>query len=391
MKENVARRVWELLTADVFRLVGPILAIAAVVLFFYMTTAAPARPRLFGFLGPYLAVTIGVTYLALLLHELGHVLGSRLAGFRVVEVAVEPWVVRLDGRRRRVRLVWGVLVGWVRSDPVNPEWLRHRHCLIAVCGPAANLVMAVPLLLVAVIDASVHHYRSLIDALIFLYGGAVGLMGIGSLVPRRSWARGSWSDGMWLWLWLRKPERAAAAMAHRALSVADERGIRPRDWDPRWVRLSVGNLDRDLHPEALSGNMLAYIWALDRGDIEQAATFLEVAYVWRKRGSFRLRQAIAIEMAYFLARHRADPEAAEQVLDIDARKPFAVFAGDAARARAAIALAGGRFEQAQDLCERVLAELPPRDDGITAVEREQLQAIRDQAVSAVRAPAFSNT
>jgi peptidase M50-like protein len=343
-----------------------------------------ARLRGFSIFGLTLAMVLGITYGVLLVHELGHVVGCRLVGFRVVELAVAPVAVRFDGRAMRMRLVSTVLRGWVRSDPVRPEALRWRDCVMAMCGPGANLVVAVTLALVAVMDASLHHHRTLFDGVIGLNGVLNALAGLMALTPHRMWAGGWRSDGMWVWLWLRHPERAAAALARGTLSIAAEAGIRPRDWDARWLSLAAGSRDRKPDGDLLGGNLLAYAWALDRGDLERAASHLKLAFSRRRLGGRRMRQAIAIEMAYFTARHGADPAAAERLLDAEVRKPFDGLMRDATRARAAAALAAGRTREALDLCERVLPDLPPDGNGLTMLDREQLEAVRDEALSAMR-------
>ena len=350
-----------------------------------------ARLRGFSNIGLTFAMVVAITYGVLLVHELGHVLGCRLVGFRVVEVAVAPVAVRFQGRARRVRLVSTLLRGWVRSDPGRPEALRWRDSVMALCGPAANLVVAVALAVVAVIDGSLHHHRTLFDGVIGLHAVLNALAGLMALTPHRMWAGGWRSDGMWVWLWLRHPERAAAALARGTLSIAAEAGIRPRDWDGRWLSLAAGSRDRKPHGDLIGGNLLAYAWALDRGDLEPAAAHLEFAFSWRRLAVRRLRQAIAIEMAYFTARHGSDPASAERLLDAEVQRPFDGLMRDAARARAAVALANGRPREALDLCERVLPDLSPDDNGFTLLDREQLEAIREEALSEVRTMAVAGS
>ena len=350
-----------------------------------------ARLGGFSIVGLTLAMVVGITYGVLLVHELGHVLGCRLVGFRVVEVALAPVAVRFESRARRVRLVATLLRGWVRSDPVRPEALRWRDCVMALCGPAANLGVAVALALIAVMDASLNHHRTLFDGVIGLNAVLSALAGLMALTPHRMWAGGWRSDGMWVWLWLRHPERAAAALARGTLSIAAEAGIRPRDWDGRWLSLAAGSRDRKPHGDLLGGNMLAYAWAFDRGDLERAAAHLEFAFSWRRLAGRRMHQAIAIEMAYFTARHGADPAYAERLFDAEVQRPFDALMRDAARARAATALANGRTREALDLCERVLPDLPPDANGFAVLDREQMEAIRDEALSKVRAMAVAGS
>src|SRR5262249_18260913 len=130
---------------------------------------------------------------------------------------------------------------------------------------------------------------------------------------------------------------------------------------------------------------------LDRRDLERAAAHLEFAFSWRRLAGRRLRQAIAIEMAYFTARHGTDPASAERLLDAEVQRPFDGLMRDAARARAAAALADGRAREALDLCERVLPDLTPDGNGFAVLDREQIEAIRDEALSKVRSMAVAGS
>lgn len=340
-----------------------------------------ARPRAFGLLGFAMAVSLALVYASLVVHELGHVVGCRLVGFGVVEVAVAPVVVRVGGPQgARVRFVWTLLRGWVRPDPVTPEGLRWRDSVFALSGPAANLLLAIPLLIAAILQVGLNGRRDPFDLVIGVAGVEVALMGLLALVPYRFWSDVTWSDGMWLWLWLWHPARAAAAVARGALSVAAERGVRPREWDPVWVRLVAGSANAPAYGDQIGGCLLAYAWALDRADRDEAEAYLELAFNRRQLTGRRLRQAVAIEMAYFLARYRDDPSRAGRILDSEAASPSALLTRQAARARAAAALAAGRAQDALDICEAVLDEVPTGGGGFGIFDRELLEAIRDDAL-----------
>jgi Zn-dependent protease len=84
-----------------------------------------------------------VTFVATLVHELGHALAARLAGAEIRAVMVVPF--RLQFRPGRFTLAGpagrGDIGGYV-SYTLDRIGARRRHALIAAAGPAANLLLA---------------------------------------------------------------------------------------------------------------------------------------------------------------------------------------------------------------------------------------------------------
>jgi hypothetical protein len=134
-----------------------------------------------------------VTYpLALAVHEGGHVLGGRLAGWRARSVRVGP--VTLTRRQGRWALGWrcraGWLTGWVETGPGPAD--RWRPALFVGAGPAASLALGA--VAGAVAAAGLPSGLRCWAALFAVHSVCLGVW---SVVPLKE--RGHATDGLRLW------------------------------------------------------------------------------------------------------------------------------------------------------------------------------------------------
>jgi hypothetical protein len=311
-----------------------------------------------------------VLLLAIAVHELGHALAGLAAGFGLAGVQVGPVCATRTPAGWRTQISWDALwSGGVLVDPVRPDHLRRRHAAGVAGGPAAHLV------LLAVVAGAAGAGRPAL----WLSAAVIAAVLPGSLMPVWFGLRGRWTDGRWLLAWLVQPERAAQRVGLGELHRAREAGRLPRDWDRCWVELAAGPptpADRD----QVAGSMLAYFWALDRGEVERAAGLLGRVFAARRLLSDRAAAEVAIEAAFFEAHCLGNHDRAARLLE--SGLPALPVRPLVDRARAAVDLAAGRPGAALAACERALAALdragPPRR-GEIALLREQLAAMRDQA------------
>jgi len=159
----------------------------------------------------WLAVLISA-HLVLLVHELGHVAGGVLAGYRVERVTVGPVSVELAGGRVRVRLnrelreYGGVVRMTERAD--GPS--RVRAGIVALAGPAASvaagaLVVGAAAAWLADPPVSAVGFRGYLiakQAAVFGVGSVV--VGLANLLPVSF--SGRLSDGARLWVLVRGEE-----------------------------------------------------------------------------------------------------------------------------------------------------------------------------------------
>lgn len=87
--------------------------------------------------------TAGIGLTVVVIHELGHVLGGRLAGFNFHTIAVGP--IQVNRHPFREGLYRGPLAlrgGWVSMFPIKRDHLRERALVLVSAGPLLNLMTA---------------------------------------------------------------------------------------------------------------------------------------------------------------------------------------------------------------------------------------------------------
>jgi len=282
--------------------------------------------------------------------------------------------VARSGPGRRLRLAPGPLRGGlVRIDAVRPGHLRTRHAAMTAGGPAAHLALAGIVLAVAVLRGGLP---------VWLTAVTLTLSGLASLLPLELGADGRWTDGRWLRAWLLRPEQAAQRVGTGALQAALGSGRRPREWDERWAGLAAAGPRQPADRVQVAGCLLAYVRALDRGDVDEAARLITRAFAARRLLPAGARLVLAAETAFFVARYRCDAALAERLLEGEVRGPLPALEADLQRARAAVHLAAGRRLEALAACERALVALDRkvrRPAGISRLDRELVLAMREEA------------
>jgi hypothetical protein len=321
------------------------------------------------------AVVIVVTIVGLVLHEVGHALAAHAMGFRVRVVRTGPLAATATPAGWRLRLTWRrSRDGWVLADPVRPERLRARHAVFVAAGPAAHLVVAG-----AMVAAARAWGGAWVLAAILL------LLTVGfNLVPLGLRREGRWLDGDWLLAWSLRPRLATQRVALGALGLAMERGERPRDWDERWARLaSLEGRRRECGAE-VHGDMLAYLWALDRGQVDDAGRLLGRAFAGRRLLPDGHCAGILVAAAFFVARHRGRRALATRLVAAASPRSDGVTAAGLELAGAAIHLAAGEHDEAAAASDRTLSLLdgsPATAAGLRAMDRDLASALRDAALS----------
>jgi hypothetical protein len=213
-----------------------------------------------------------------------------------------------------------------------------------------------------------------VAALLLLF--AVGF----NLVPLGLRREGRWLDGDWLLAWLLRPHLATQRVAVGALHQAIEAGQRPREWDERWARLAF--LDHRHRASSLEvmGDILGYMSALDRGQIDEAGRLLAQAFAGRRLLPADQCAAVTVEAAFFVARYRGRCALATRLLDAVPRQSSELLTAGLEMAQAAVHLAAGERAEAATACDRALAALDALRDvppGLIAFDRDQVSAIRD--------------
>ena len=309
---------------------------------------------------PGLLVGLAI-FLAILVHEAGHWLGSRQAGLRCFAVSVlwlhlerrgDRWHFRV-GQRRAGSL------GHVLALPFEFHDLSRRMAVFIAAGPAAS-VLAGGLALVLgyglrarfalEAGASAGAYAAVEGLLVF---GAVSTwLGIINLLPYTT-RQGTVTDGQHL-LRLRQtgPEADRQQVLLRVLS-ASYQGVRPRDWEAALVAQLCATPEESAHYG--SANLYAYAHYLDATAIVLARTHLARAYQARQAAGPGLERHICCEQAYMALVHDERPDevpnwlaAAGRIKKFTKEEPFS---------QAMASCSAGYWEQARRQLQRARQEL----------------------------------
>ena len=314
-------------------------------------------------------------FVAITVHEFGHIVGGWLGGMRFWMCMIGP--LRIQQKENRIAIDFKrnvtSLSGFVVMLPVSPDHIQRRMVLLIGGGPLFSLLGAILIFGVSyLIDILI---GSTTDSLAFsVFQGFLAslaalslIAGVITLIPRQTF--GFATDGRRLLNLLRggvKGQQEAATLAVMSLSTA---GTRPRDWDRE---LLTALFDDATNKPNILTYFLAYAHALDTNDILQAHTHLSsLIYSW-----YRLPQAIqssiAAESTFFEARFRRDADAAEAWLHRIADSPF-LEQSTRLRAEASVAWVRGQREEAQVKVEQAIQALEHTyDRGSAIAEKESL-------------------
>lgn len=311
-------------------------------------------------------------FLVLLMHELGHVLGGWLVGFRFMLLIVGPLKITRTAHGLALGLntnltLMGGLAGCMPSAAhaqLPAPALNRRLLVMVLGGPAASWLLA------GLAGWAAGLSTGEAGLLLGVLAGTSAGIGVVTLIPGHT--GGFTTDGgQALSLW-RNDHTATARAALLVLQAASLGGTRPRDLDPRW-------LERALEASAsplmhLAARLMAYSAALDRGEVAAAGQHLDVALARQAEFPAGFRQTITLEGAYFEAAHRRNLPAAERWLALSAEG--VVEAVTRHRAEAAVHQLAGRREQAQASAQAGLRALPAMlDRGAAQAEAEWLADI----------------
>ncbi len=313
-----------------------------------------------------LVAPIPLWFVAVGLHELGHVIGGWLAGGNFLLWVAGPFMVRRTPAG--LRLAWNRSVnlagGMAVCVPLDPAQVSARRMAwMAAGGPLASLLLAFAAVwLAGDLDFSLSPLRILGQNVLIELGLISALLYLVSAWPGT--AGGFKTDGKRLLGLLRGDERSDQESALLVLTSASLAGIRPAAYDPALVTRAVALKDGSLFD--ICGHLIVYYHAADRGDLAPAQAFLDHAVAGAACLPVMTRDTVFCEYAWLLAAHTSEVAAARTWLDAAGKLDF-----DPAtrlRAEAAVLLAENQFPAA------------------AAAARQGLQALRERSLSPVESP-----
>lgn len=317
-------------------------------------TKAALRERYGSALFPLaLAMMLVACWLAIALHEVGHLIGGLAVRFRFYFFVAGLLKVHRDERERlrvgrnRELPVFG---GMVSMLPADTRDLPRRLGWLIAGGPAASLLVAALGIGAGYVPGLAPELRLGLVVLGVVSAGAFVI----AIIPAR--ASGFVTDGGRLLRLLKggpEAEREAAMLPLVGLYTA---GTPARQWPAELVRRSLE--PRDGSSEECAARSLAFYHALDSGDVDGAAEHVDrmVELVGTYPPGFV--PAIWAEAAYFEAAHRGRADVAREYLSRVPEKTMVVKEFERARAQAALALAEGDAAGAGEIARKALEQLP---------------------------------
>jgi hypothetical protein len=310
---------------------------------------------------------LGVVYLAILLHELGHILGGKLAGMRFRFLAVGPLWVEAEGEQLRVKLnkslaLWGGIAGCTPEQVGEPEALRKQMLSMVAGGPLTSLVTAlVPLVWVSPFT--------------LIYGLMSAMIAIATLIPLDT--GGFATDGKRMINLLRRTKAGWLWIGVASLGTMSEL-MRPRDW-PLALVDSTTRAATLQSMDSVMAKWLRYSYHFDREENDLARQWLDQALSEEKYMSSAARPILYLSAADFHAHVTQDVTTAREYLE-KAKAPGFMTDETRALTEAAVLLLEGKMDEARLAIERGRAMLKQLRGTARDAAVERIQELEAKAV-----------
>lgn len=322
-------------------------------------------------------------FVVILAHEMGHVIGGKLAGLRFLFVIAGPLKVTrtergLSWQVNRSLALMGGLACCVPRDP--KQFLSAMKPMIAG-GPLASFVLAaVCYLLSGYVDALPLSASWLLLASRLLNGTALMSFFIGLVTLYPGTSGSLKTDGRQLIELFKSNPHAQRQNLVRLLVGQSLAGIRPSEWDSGTVEeldKAYAELadDEETLQERVTWASLRSAVAEDQGDVETAHELIQFNLTHSKLYPIFARGSLFLAAAIFEARVRQDADAAEALIQA-APEGMLVESYLVTTAKAEVCRLRGDIEQAKTLAQQALNETASAlDAGGVVMERERLLAI----------------
>src|SRR5882724_423350 len=210
-------------------------------------------------------VIVAVWMLLVLIHELGHLVGGLLVGFRFEYIRIGPFTIERSGKVTQHWTWHDLASGMTLARPVSRTALKWRFFVYFAAGPAANLITAYCAFKLMPRNNSL---AAAIGLAIFL--GSI-FMGFVNLVPAR--ARTQMLDGLKIWILIFTRKRRDRMLLLLTFAADARRGDRQAFMADNRVEPSTLIIDGSC--EQVVTNWLAFYKAMAAKDHEVAGQCLE--------------------------------------------------------------------------------------------------------------------
>jgi hypothetical protein len=297
-------------------------------------------------------------YLAILIHELGHLAVGKLAGMNPGALCVGGMLLAKSGDHWVFQFHRKYLFGGFAAPlPAKNDFQRARHAWMVAGGPLASILLTI------VCGLAIRAFGTGVwDWIGTMFLSSV-ITVASSVIPYK--VSGTMSDGARLWQLLTNPDRARRWMAVVALQAENMKGVRPRDWNAEVVQQALETVESE--PSYAVVQMLAGYRSNDQGDQDAALQRLENALAGASRnGNKMILRACFLDAGGMSAKQRHNPAQARVWMERAAALKARSTPGDTAGLEARIAMAEGRYAEALDHWARYrdLIEKKRLDSGV---------------------------
>ncbi|MBX2820899.1 MAG: hypothetical protein KTR29_14495 [Rhodothermaceae bacterium] len=292
---------------------------------------------------------------AIAIHEGGHLLGGKLAGFQFALFVVGPLMIMRQGNGIKFKLnkSFATYGGLAASFPTSTVHLRRGMLMLVAGGPLTSLLTGLLFfalgLFVFPIPASTESlsFLGLFARIALLFMGLVSIViAFVTMIPGKT--GGFMTDGARLRLLAKGGPASDRELAVWQVTTTSMAGTRPSEWPKEALESAITLQDESIF-EYVS-RTLFYTHAMDAKDYRQARQhLLRALSLWNKIPA-SLQPSIAMEAAYFESVARQDAERARTWLDEAGQSPF-IDQTTKHRSEAAVLITEGKYEEAREKLE----------------------------------------
>ena len=243
------------------------------------------------------------------IHELGHFLMGLAVGFRLHSMRIGPIALVRETGRWRLTGPRNMMDGLTAMEIVRIPRLHRRMFAYIAGGPGSGFLVSLLCLVPMFAAKPGPGWLGLALASLAFFSL---LVSVTNLMPHTS--RGVLNDGARLRMLLRSREETRRWFAINALLMQASAGIRPRNWNRRWLGCATAIQDRSV--DALSANWLAYVAWSDENNAANAAIHLERCLELIMLAAPDVRELLILEAAIFTAWFRGDAARSEEWLKL---------------------------------------------------------------------------
>jgi hypothetical protein len=274
-------------------------------------------------------------FLAIVIHELGHLAAGWIVGFRFDTLRVGPISLYFEYGKLKVSFRKSFpAAGYAGMRVDRIRRLRKRLLIFVAGGPIANLLSAAA---TALFLAYTRPKSSWLAAFCDMFWMISTISGVINLMPLRVGVL--YADGARILMLLSSVPRSRRWISQNAIVWQSHAGVRPKAWKRTWLEAAGGV--RDGSVDDFAGNWAAYLAANDRKDIFAAAVHLERCLEGMNLLGPLFQDMVALEAAVFSSWFREDAVTAQKWL-VQVKKLKAL--PQLLQSRAQIAMCCGRRE-----------------------------------------------